>query len=203
MKFIIGRKVKMSQLHAADGRVVPVTLVKVEPNVVTQIRGEKEGYKAVQVGTGTKKRVSQALKGHTKGASYAIIREFRARAGQTLPEVNVGDMLDLKQFEAGDMVTVVGTSKGRGFQGVVKRHGFHGSPKTHGHKDQLRMPGSIGSTAPQRVFKGTRMGGHMGDARITVKNLKVVEVNAETGELTISGALPGAPRSVLLIQTAQ
>ena len=192
----------MTSLHRPDGRVVPATVVKVEPCVVTQVRtAEKDKYSAVQIGTGTRKRTTKALAGHLKGKSYAVVQEFRARAGQTLPTMNVGDTIDIAQFAEGDTVNVVGTSKGRGFQGVVKRHGFHGSPKTHGHKDQLRMPGSIGSTAPQRVFKGMRMAGHMGNARITVKHLEVVGVNAQTGELTLKGAVPGAPRSVLLIQT--
>lgn len=192
----------MAQLHRPDGRVVPVTVVKVEPCVVTQVKtSEKNGYQSVQLGTGSKKGLSKALTGHLKGASYGIVREFRAKKGQELPTVNVGDKIEVTQFSEGDVVDVVGTSKGRGFQGVVKRHGFGGSPKTHGHKDQLRMPGSIGATAPQRVFKGTRMGGHMGDARVTVKNLEVVAVNAEGGELMLKGAIPGAPRSVVLIQT--
>ncbi len=203
MKFIIGRKVKMTSLHRPDGRVVPATLVKVEPNIVTQLRtNEKDTYTAVQVGTGTKKKSTKALRGHLQGKSYAIVREFRPRAGQTLPEMKVGDTIDLSQFAEGDKVNVIGTSKGRGFQGVVKRHGFHGSPKTHGHKDQLRMPGSIGSTAPQRVFKGMRMGGHMGNAQITVKHLEVIQVNAEAGEILLKGAVPGAPRSLVYIQTA-
>jgi large subunit ribosomal protein L3 len=200
MKFILGRKVKMSQQHRPDGRVVSVTAVKIEPCVVTQVRSiDKDGYVALQIGAGKKKRVTKPLQGHLKD-SYAEVREWRARPGQDLPSLNVGDKLDISQFTVGDNVTVVGTSKGHGFQGVVKRHGFGGQAKSHGHKDQLRMPGSIGSTQPQRVFKGMRMGGRMGGARITVKNLEVIAVNSEANEILISGAVPGAPRSIVEIQ---
>lgn len=190
----------MSQVHRPDGRVVAVTVVKIEPCVVTQVRNvEKDGYTAVQVGAGKKKRSNKPLMGHLK-APYAYVREFRARAGETLPEMTVGQALDLGQFVVGDVVRVIGTSKGRGFQGVVKRHGFGGSPKTHGHKDQLRMPGSIGATQPQRVFKGTRMGGRMGGGQVTVKNLEIIDVNAERQEVSLKGAIPGAPRSIVSIE---
>ena len=180
--------------------MVPVTIVKIEPCVVTQIRtADKDGYAAVQIGAGKKKRVTKPLQGHLKG-SYALVREFRSRRDTTAPVLKVGDQLEVSQFSAGEKVNVIGTSKGRGFQGVVKRHGFAGSPKTHGHKDQLRMPGSIGSTQPQRVFKGTRMAGRMGGDRVTVKNLEIVSVNAENQEIVLSGAIPGAPRSFITIE---
>ena len=204
MKFIIGHKLRMSQKHRPDGRVFPVTVIRAEPCTITQLKkNDPDGYDALQVGSGRRLRVKKPMTGHLKkiSASFAILREFRPHLKDALPDAGVGDKLDVSQFTAGDKVNVVGISKGRGFQGVVKRHGFHGSPKTHGHKDQLRMPGSIGSTAPQRVFKGKRMAGHMGNARVTVKNLEVIEVNKERAELSLKGAVPGAPRSVVLVQS--
>jgi large subunit ribosomal protein L3 len=203
MKFIIGYKQNMAQRYRPDGRVVPVTIIKVAPCVVTKVNTSKDGYEAVQLGSGERRRLPKPLAGSLKElGKFRTLREFRARRGQTLPVMEVGNKLDLSQFVAGDFVNVVGTSKGRGFQGVVKRHGFHGSPKTHGHKDQLRMPGSIGATAPQRVFKGKRMAGHMGASRVTVKGLEVIDVNTESNELSLKGAVPGAPRSLVLIQSS-
>ena len=203
MKFIIGFKQRMSSTYRTDGRVVPVTIVKVAPCVVTAAKtAERDGYVAVQLGAGSRKRLTKPLAGAVgELGTFQIMREFRPKRGQKLPELKRGDKLDVTQFTAGDVVDIVGISKGRGVQGVVKRLGFKGSPKTHGHKDQLRMPGSIGATAPQRVFKGMRMAGRMGGAPTTVKHLEVVEVNAEAGELVIKGAIPGAPRSLVLIQS--
>lgn len=179
-----------------------MTVVKAEPCVVTQIKtADRDGYAALQVGTGAKKRMNKPIAGHLKAlGTFSRLREFRPAITDKIPNLKVGDKLDIGQFAAGDKVNVVGYSKGRGFQGVVKRHGFHGSPKTHGHKDQLRMPGSIGATAPQRVFKGMRMAGHMGNARASVKHLEVVDVNVEKSELMLKGAVPGARRSLVLIQ---
>ena len=194
----------MSEHREADGRVVPVTVISVAPCVVTGIRTtERDGYAALQLATGERRNLTKALLGHfgTHG-KFRTVREFRPWAGETIPTVAVGDTVDLTQFAAGDMVTVTGTSKGRGFQGVVKRHGFHGSPKTHGHKDQLRMPGSIGAGGVQHVFKGTRMAGRMGGGQITVSNLKVIAVNAAAGELLVKGAVPGARHSVVLLRNA-
>lgn len=198
MKFIIGKKIEMSQRYRPTGEVVPVTMVKVEPCMVTQVRSvDKDGYVAVQVGSGIAKRINKPKAGHLgKLGQLRHLREFRVASTEGM---EVGRRCDIGSFEPGDSVNVVGTSKGKGFQGVVKRHGFHGSPASHGHKDQLRMPGSIGSTGPQRVFKGTRMGGHMGNDRVTVKNLEVVEVDAEGGRLAIKGAVPGARGSLVLI----
>lgn len=198
MKFIIGKKLEMSQRYRPNGEVVPVTMVKVEPCTVTQVKtSEKDGYVAVQLGTGTKKRLPKAQAGHLgKNGALGTLREFRV---QDAEGITVGMKCDETAFEAGDIVKVTGTSKGKGFQGVVKRHGFHGSPASHGHKDQLRMPGSIGSTGPQRVFKGTRMAGHMGSERVTVKNLEVVAIEAEDHKLAIKGAVPGARGSLVLV----
>lgn len=198
MKFIIGKKIEMSQRYRPSGEVVPVTMVKVEPCTVTQVKtAEKDGYVAVQIGSGIAKRITKPQAGHLgKLGQLRNLREFRVPSSEG---IEVGKRCDINSFESGDTVNVVGTSKGKGFQGVVKRHGFKGSPASHGHKDQLRMPGSIGSTGPQKVFKGTRMGGQMGGDRVTVKNLEVVEVDAEGGQIAIKGAVPGARGSLLLI----
>ncbi len=192
----------MTQVFREDGTVVPVTRVQAGPCVVTQVKKEgKDTAKSVQVGLGEQKsfRLTRAIRGHLKDLSpVRHMREFRVDDTHGLYR---GDVLTVKTFEIGEKVQVTGTSKGRGFQGVVKRHGFHGSPATHGHKDQLRMPGSIGAGGVQRVFKGKRMGGHMGDARVTVKNLEIVSIDADNNELLIKGAVPGARGGILMIYT--
>lgn len=201
--FILGRKLEMSQTFKADGNVVPVTLIRVEPNIVTQVRTqEKDGYVAVQIGTGEK------AKGHTKPeaghlkdiAPMRTLREFRV---DDAGEMKRGDALDLNAFQPGMMVDVSGTSKGHGFQGVVKRHHFAGGKATHGQKDQMRMPGSIASQRQGPVSKGQRMAGHMGDVRITVKNLEVISVDAENKTLAVKGAVPGARGGLLLITASE
>lgn len=204
MKFIIGYKDRMSSVFRPDGRTVPVTLIKVQPCVVTAVKTvERDGYAAVRLGSDRQKRAALPAEGASENLGRGrVAREFRPKGGQVLPALGVGETVDLRQFAVGDAVDIVGLSKGRGFQGVVKRHGFKGSPKTHGHKDQLRMPGSIGATAPQRVFKGMRMAGRMGGARTTVKHLEVVAINPEAGEMAVGGAIPGARRSLVLIQSA-
>ncbi len=169
----------MTQIFADDGRVVPVTRVTAGPCVVTKVTPEKNGTQ-VEIGFGEKHR-----------------RSFHADA---MPELSRGTELTVTTFAPGDIVQVTGISKGKGFQGVVKRHHFHGHPTTHGHKDQERMPGSIGTTGPERVFKGKRMAGRMGTDQVTVKNLEIVSVNAEKNELLIKGALPGAIGGVVIIQ---
>jgi len=188
----------MSQIWKND-KVIPVTMIKAGPITVTQIKTkEKDGYEAAQIGFDlSKKKINKPLTGHLKNlGNFKCLKEFRIKNS----ELKIGDILDINQFQEGEKVKVSGLSKGRGFQGVVKRHGFAGSPKTHGHKDQLRMPGSIGSTQPQRVFKGTRMAGRMGGDRVTVKNLEIVSVNPENQEIVLSGAIPGAPRSFITIE---
>ncbi len=202
MKFIIGKKIGMTQVFRADGSVVPVTRVQAGPCVVTQV---KDG--AVQVGFGTQKtfRLNKALKGHLKGisvgeSSETTVRFLKDFRGET-ENLKKGDQFTVAIFAPGEKIQVTGTSKGRGFQGVVKRHGFAGGPATHGHKDNLRMPGSIGAGGVQRVFKNMRMGGHMGDDQVTVKNLEIVEIHPETNELLIKGAIPGARNGLVYIST--
>ncbi len=190
----------MSQVYDAAGNVIPVTLVQAGPCYVTQIKGkEKDGYMAIQVGFGTAKRLTKSLEGHLKDLpKLAHIAEFRLNEESTLKR---GDTIEASSFAIGDVVHITGESKGKGFQGVVKRHGFHGHPTSHGHKDQERMPGSIGAGGVQHVLKGRRMAGHMGADRVTVKNLKIVEVR-EGGILAIKGAIPGARHTIIQIVSA-
>lgn len=201
MKFILGTKVEMTQEFDAKGNVVPVTLVEAGPCVVTQVRTlEHDGYRAVQVGFGTKRRLTKSLTGHLgELGKFRYLREFRIPEGMAFER---GAKIDASVFAPGDKVQVVGFSKGRGFQGVVKRHHFSGSPASHGHKDQLRMPGSIGSKRQGPVAKGKRMAGRMGGERVTVKNLEVASVDPHKHLLALKGAVPGARGALLLIQSS-
>ncbi len=198
-KFILGKKVEMTQKFMENGDVAPVTIVNAGPCTVTQVKGDKEGYSAVQVGFGFRKKINKPLKGHLKKLeNFRYLREFRL---DNTDNFEVGKVFDVSTFEIGDIITISAISKGKGFQGVVKRHGFKGSPATHGHKDQHRMPGSIGSTGPARVFKGTRMGGRMGTDMTTVKNLEIIDIDKENNLLYIKGAVPGARNSLVSIIT--
>jgi len=200
MKFILGKKIEMTQVFKEDGTVTPVTAVFVGSNYVTQVKTkEKDGYNAVQVGFGEAKKMNKAKVGHLKDiASLKSLREFRVEEAD-LSDLKRGDKITAEVFVAGDEVDVIGVSKGKGFQGVVKRHGFHGQKATHGHKDQERMPGSIGAGGVQRVFKGVRMAGRMGGDNVTVKNLQIVEIDSEKGILYVKGAVPGGRNGLLFI----
>ena len=180
----------MTQIFDDKGVVNPVTVVKAGPVVVTQIKEkEKDGYDAVQVGYGEKKEknINKPEKGHLKDlGNFRYLREF-----EKIDDVKIGDKIGVSIFEEGEGVVISAISKGKGFQGVVKRHNFAGGPRSHGQKHSERKPGSIGSTGPQRVFKGTRMAGRMGSDRITVKNLKVVKIDKDNNKLYIKGAVPG------------
>jgi large subunit ribosomal protein L3 len=201
---IIGRKVGMTQVYAADGRAIPVTVIQAGPCVVVQRKSkEKDGYSAVQLGfveNRTIKRVTKPMAGHFKKASLPpcrVLREFRVEDGA---EVKVGDKVSVSLFAPGDSVSVVGTSKGKGFQGVVKRHHFRGGAATHGSMFH-RAPGSIGASAfPSRVLKGMKAAGHMGSDRVTVRNLQVVKVDAESNLLVIRGSVPGAGGGYVIIR---
>lgn len=184
MPFILGKKVNMTQIWK-DGKVVPVTVVRAEPNTVSAVRvKDKEGYEAVQVSFGRAKR------------------EFRNREWHPVDvsKFSAGAPVTVEAFQPGEKVQVSGLTKGRGFQGVVKRHGFGGGPKTHGQKNRFRAPGSIGSTAFQRIVKGRRMAGHMGTERVTIKNLVVADVDKEKNLIFLRGAVPGARGSLLEIR---
>lgn len=200
MKCILGKKLNMGQVWGKDGNVIPVTFVEAGPCQVVQVKTkERDGYDAVQLGLGVDKHPSKPLVGHTKDLpAFEILQEVRN--GETA-KLQRGDSITVEVFVPGDMVDVIGTSKGKGFQGVVRRHHFHGHPKSHGHKDQERMPGSIGAGGVQRVFKGRRMAGRMGGDRVTVKNLEVVAVDPVARTLAIRGALPGARRSLVMIKS--
>ena len=191
MKFILGRKLNMTQIFTANGAAIPVTAVSVRANVVTQVRTKDvDGYEAVQIGEGSRNpnRINKPQKGHFKDmGSFATVREFRVDA----PTAKVGDKLELSQFAVGETVTVSAISKGKGFQGVVKRHGFGGGPRSHGQKHSEREPGSIGGGLRTRVPVGMRMAGRMGSDRITVKNLHVAHIDPQENIMYVSGALPG------------
>lgn len=200
---LIGKKIGMTQIFKDDGEAVAVTAIEAGPCFVTQIKTKaKEGYDAIQLGFGKTRRLNAPQKGHLKGiGEFKYLHEFRVR-GDTLPRL--GQKTDVSVFKAGDLVDVAGLSKGRGFAGVVKRHHFAGGPKTHGQSDRHRAPGSIGaSTFPGRVLKGTRMAGHMGNARVTVRNLEVVAVYSVRNLLLVKGGVPGSPKSLLLIKKAK
>ncbi len=190
MKFILGTKEEMTQIFDKEGIVHPVTIVNAGPITVTQVKDvEKDGYGAVQVGYGEKnaKNINKPQKGHLKDlGSFRYLEEFKK-----IEEMKVGDKIDLSVFEEGDKVIISAISKGKGFQGVVKRHNFAGGPRSHGQKHSERKPGSIGSTGPQRVFKGTRMAGRMGSDRVTVKNLEIIQIDNKNNRLLIKGAVPG------------
>lgn len=189
----------MTQQFKEDGTVVPVTLVKAEPNVVAQVRTlEKDGYTAVQLGADAAKRLNKAEQGHFKELPLMkTLREFRVSES---PLVR-GEEIRVDAFEPGARVDVVGFSKGRGFTGVMKRHNFKGSKTTHGNKDQQRMGGSIGSQRQGKVIKGQRMAGHMGDERVTVKNLEVVSIDPANNVIAIKGAVPGARGGLIMIKS--
>ena len=196
---ILGRKLGMTQVFAANGEARGVTVVEAGPCVVVQIKTqEKDGYDAIQIGFGAKKRLNDPERGHMKRlGQFQFLREIRVDD----PNVyEIGQKLGAELFEEGDIIDVVGTSKGRGFAGGVKRHHVHGGPKTHGQSDRHRSPGSIGSgTTPGRVRKGLRMAGHMGDRRVTVKNVKVFESDLARGVILLEGTVPGAVNGLVRV----
>ena len=205
MKFILGIKERMTQVFDEKGIMHPVTVLRVSPAKITQVKSiERDGYEAVQIATGVQKehRVGKAQKGHLGGA-YKHVVEFRPRTGteESIEGFEKGADIDVSVFEKGDVVSVSAISKGKGFQGVIKRHGFHGSNASHGTKHNERAPGSIGATGPQKVFKGTKMGGRMGSDRVTIKNLKVIAVNKDENILLIKGAVPGRRGSLVEIRS--
>lgn len=182
----------MSQLFDKDGGVVPVTILQAGSVVVTQMKTkEKDGYEAVQVGIGNRKKTPKSVLGQAKGTMLEKSGIRRLKEFRGVFEGKRGDVIDVGIFTEGDKVQVTGISKGKGFQGVVKRHGFHGAPKTHGTKHAHRQPGSIGSTGPQRVLKGQRMAGRTGGKKTTIKKLTVVRVDKENNLLYVKGAVPG------------
>ncbi len=203
MKFLLGEKQKMTQIFQEDGSVLPVTVIKTHPSKVVFVRNkDRDGYEAVQLGAieRKEKNTPKAQKGHTKEyGNFRVLKEFKVFKKEDSPEE--GDVLDVSQFVSGDELIISSNSKGKGFQGVVKRHGFGGGPRSHGQKHSEREPGSIGATGPQRVFKGKKMAGRMGNKRTTLKNVEVVRVLPEKGYLFVKGAVPGRPGTVVEIKS--
>ncbi|MHC2993621.1 50S ribosomal protein L3 [Pontibacter sp. HJ8] len=204
MPGIIGKKIGMTSLFTADGKYTPVTLIQAGPCVVTQVKTvETDGYAAVQLGYGEKKakRVTKAQAGHFKKANTSAKKKVAEFDVEGISP-SLGDLVDVNLFEEGEFIDVVGTSKGKGFQGVVKRHNFAGvGGQTHGQHNRARHPGSIGACSwPSRVFKGMRMAGRMGGNRVKIQNLIVVRVIADKNLLVVSGSVPGAKNSYVLIE---
>jgi len=205
-KFILGKKLQMTQMFDKEGRAMPVTLIQAGPCFVTQKKtADKDGYSALQIGFGEAKakRMSLAQKGHLKKCQMSnvkcqnlkYLREYKVENSELEP----GNEIKADIFQEGDIVKISGVSQGKGFAGVVKRHHFAGGPATHGQKHSLRAPGSIGSTFPERIPKGRRMGGRMGGQRATVKGLKIVKIDAENNIIAVTGAVPGVPGALLEI----
>lgn len=198
MKFILGKKLEMSQLFDANGKVIPVTLIEAGPCYVLQKKSkEKEGYSALQLGFVKIEKKSKITKS-MKGKEYKYIKEFSIINDQLSKKV--GDEVNISEFKEGDKVNVSATSKGKGFQGGVKKHGFSGRNETHGMKHERRTIGSVGQRFPQHVIKGRKMPGRMGFERVTVKNLKIAKIDAENNVLALMGAVPGHRGTILEIK---
>lgn len=197
MKVLLGKKIAMTQIFRKDGAVIPVTLIEASPLTVVGIRKDAQGRNVAIVGFDKTSNANKAQAGETGDlGTFRTLRQFPLLDGDV---VERGAVITVATFAEGDAVNIVGTSKGRGFQGVVKRHGFAGHPRTHGHKDQERKSGSIGAGGIQRVFKGMRMAGRMGSDRVTVKNLEVMAVDTEKNIIAIKGAVPGSRGSLVTI----
>lgn len=204
MRGLIGKKIGMTQIFGEHGATIPVTVVEAGPCIVTQVKTqETDGYNAVQLGFGERKekhtkQTSKGLFDKVKTTPKKVLSEFEPILGF---QYQVGQEFGASIFKTGDIVDVTGTSKGKGYAGVMKRHNFKGGSKTHGQSDRLRAPGSLGqSSFPSRVFKGLRMSGHMGVDQVTVKNLEIVRVDGEKNQLLIKGAVPGTKNSFILIR---
>jgi large subunit ribosomal protein L3 len=199
---LIGRKVGMTQVFLPNGTMVGVSVVRVTPNTVTRLRtDERDGYTAVQIGAGERKRLTKPLAGQLKDLPRVrSIREFRL---DSVDEYEVGQQITVADvFAEGDLIDVTGVSKGKGFAGTIKRHNFSRGPKTHG-SDNYRKPGSIGpGTTPGRVYKGLKMSGHMGHDRVTLKKLRVIRVDAERNLILVKGSVPGAPGALTFVKKA-
>lgn len=206
MNGIIGKKIGMTNVFSSDGRLVPVTVVQVGPCVVTQVKTmETDGYKALQLGFEETpvEKLNKPIAGHLKKATekgYRVLKEFRTDSDD---EVELGAVINVEMFSVGEKVTVSGVSKGRGFQGTIKRHGFSRGPETHGNRNH-RKPGSVGNSAwPGKVWKGKKLPGQMGVARETVKNLTIVDIKHEDNLLLLKGAVPGPKTGILEVRKSE
>ena len=204
LRGLLGKKIGTTQAFSESGEAVSVTALQVGPCTVTQVKtSAKDGYQSVQVGYEEVRQVNRPRAGHLQGAGklFRYLREFEA---DDISEIEVGQDVRVDMFQPGDRVDATGLSKGRGFAGGVKRHGFHGGPKTHGQSDRHRAPGSIGAgSSPGRVLKGLRMGGHMGNARVTVRGLEVVMSDPDRDLLLVKGAVPGARNSLIMLRKVE
>jgi len=205
MPGIIGRKIGMTSIYSAEGKATPCTVIEAGPCVVTQIKTqERDGYDAIQLGYGERKEKNtpKALQGHFKKASTSPKQKLVEFKDLDLENLNLGDEVTVDVFEEGAFVSIVGTSKGKGFQGVVKRHGFGGvGQSTHGQHNRLRAPGSIGAASyPARVFKGMRMAGQTGNKRVMIENLQILKVISDKNLIVVKGSVPGAKGSTVIIE---
>lgn len=204
MKGILGRKVGMTQVFTTNGKLIPVTVVEVDKNVITQIKTiEKDGYNAIQLGAFSKKEKAsnRPEKGHFKKANTEPKRFLKEIRGLDVSNYQVGQVIDANIFEVGEYVDVTGTSKGKGFAGSIKRHGLSRGPETHGSTYHRRV-GSLGPMRPMRVLKGKPLPGHMGNEQVTIQNLEVVEINSELNYILVSGNIPGPKNSFVLIKSS-
>ena len=204
MKGILGKKIGMTQVFTKEGKLIPVTVIEVEPNVVTQIKTvEKDGYDAIQLATETvREKVSNKPKmGHIKKANTTPKRFLREIRGVNVNDYTLGQVVNVDIFSEGEMVDVSGVSKGKGFQGVIKRHNQSRGPETHGSRYH-RRPGSMGTMRPMRVLKGKKLAGHMGYETVTIQNLEIIDINLEDNYILVSGNVPGAKNSLVLIKSA-
>lgn len=203
IKFILGKKLGQSQIFSQNGQTIPITIMEAGPCLVTQVKSkEKDGYNAAQIGFGESKKIKKPQKGHlkkVKNENIKWLKEFRIFAKVEEKSLKIGDKIKVDIFKEGDKVSVSGISKGKGFQGVVKRHGFSTGPASHG-SDHHREPGSIGSMFPQHVVKGRKLPGRMGGTKVTIKNLEVVKVDGNRNIICIKGAVPGPKNELLLIK---
>lgn len=204
MKGILGRKIGMTQVFTESGKLIPVTVVEVEPNIVTQIKTkENDGYEAIQLGFDTKreKLATKASAGHAAKASTTPKRFYREIKGVDLNSYSLGQEIKVDIFEPGEIIDVTGTTKGKGFQGVIKRHGQSRGPMGHG-SHYHRRPGSMGTMRPMRVFKGKKLPGHMGTLTVTIQNLVVVDVDVENNVILVKGNIPGPKKGLVVIKSA-
>ncbi len=200
LRGFLGKKIGMSQIFRDNGESVPVTVIQAGPCAVTQIKSkETDGYNAVQLGFGATKNLNKPERGHLKNSDP--VKHLREVKADNLQDYSIGQQISVDIFDVGEKIDVIGTTKGKGFAGTMKRHGFGGGPRTHGQSDRGRAPGSIGGgTTPGKVYKGLKMSGHMGNERVTVKNLEIVQIDQDRNLLVVKGGVPGAPNGLLVIR---